>query len=56
MILDLKLSTTVICRLTTGSPDWVNAIAWSGTTLKEGAVLIVPASSPTESKLLNWLF
>ncbi|MDF5707623.1 MAG: hypothetical protein PUP90_08055 [Nostoc sp. S4] len=56
MILHSKLRTTVILCLTTGSPDWVNAIALSGTTLKEGAVLIVPASSPTESKLLNWLF
>ncbi|MEH2292626.1 hypothetical protein [Nostoc sp.] len=42
--------------LTTGSPDWVNAIASSPTTLKEGTVLIVLAIMPTESKLLNWLF
>ncbi|MEH2321382.1 hypothetical protein [Nostoc sp.] len=42
--------------MTTGSPDWVNAIASSPTTLKEGTVLIVLAIMPTELKLLNWLF
>jgi hypothetical protein len=33
----------------------VNATASSGTTLKEGAVLIVLAIMPTELKLLDWL-
>jgi hypothetical protein len=46
----------MILPLANRSPDWVNAIASSGTTLKEGAVSILLAIMLTESKLLNWLF
>ncbi|WP_267921716.1 hypothetical protein [Nostoc favosum] len=43
----------MIFPLANRSPDWGNAIASPGTTLKEGAVLILLAILPTELKLLN---
>ncbi|MDZ8224848.1 MULTISPECIES: hypothetical protein [unclassified Nostoc] len=43
----------MILYLANRSPDWGNAIASSGTTLKEGAVLILLAIMPTESKPLS---
>jgi hypothetical protein len=43
----------MILPLANRSPDWGNAIASPGTTLKEGAVLILLAIMPTESKPLS---
>ncbi|MEH2223345.1 hypothetical protein [Nostoc sp.] len=48
--------------MTNGSPDWVNAIAASRTTLKVELVFLLLAMSttgyayaPTAKKLLQWL-
>lgn len=52
-LMDYDRNPQLILALTNGSPDWVNAIACSRSTLKEGTVLLLLAIMPTESKLLN---
>ncbi|WP_257236360.1 hypothetical protein [Nostoc sp. 'Peltigera malacea cyanobiont' DB3992] len=41
--------------MTNGSPDWVNAIAASRTTLKVEPLFLLLAILPTAKKLLQWL-
>ncbi|MFN6461493.1 MAG: hypothetical protein RMZ41_006545 [Nostoc sp. DedVER02] len=40
---------------TTCSPDWVNAIAASRTTLKVEGLFLLLVITPTVKKLLKWL-